>query len=553
MYRMEYAQCAFCENGMGDLIRHDSIYADPALSKSVYRNGKMEIWHRVLGPKQEGRHNISKTEIADYIYTENMDLYKSAEECKEAKTTFTDYAKYKAHYHVLDSWLDIDRELIKTYSAPASLGKMSNTSVDANADPDGKYVKLLAKIMPRYYRQSKEAVRNSLYYMFYKYGSGAYYVRIRDGKLVLFCYLWNEEWENPLVEYLEIDPKMARRYARSNKNKWPVLGSMVRVYEKKYEGYAMDFYYSETKYLLLRLCENYDMPDCDFIVANKDNVVIKRDLSEACEELVGKPTAKLQMQYKFAEYCPIFSFSWNERYADIPLPTPDDVLRVYSLYPAEKCKNLYINLAPVAWDTRIASAVFRGSFTGNSARIDKNPRLHIAKMNYDWKYDARYNEKNPIDGIPYLNAGLSSKGGFTRGRKEMHDKYIRFVDNNYWQYVLVDPLSHEQQMQYKYVIYIEGNAAAYRGAFLFSLGAVVLWVRSPKYHLWFEPYLQDRINCIFVKFDLSDLAEKITWLKQNDLEAKKIAAEGRALYDRLLTRDAILAFSYQAICAACTK
>jgi hypothetical protein len=386
--------------------------------------------------------------------------------------------------------------------------------------------------------------------MFYKYGSGAYYVRIREGKLQVFCYLWNDGWENPLAEYLEVDPKFARKYAKSNKSKWPVLGAMVRVYEKKYEGYAMDFYYSETKYLILRLCEAYKMPDCDFIVANKDNMAIKRDLSEACEELVGAHDIPLQSQYKFLEYCPIFSFSWNARYADLPLPTPDDVLRTYRLYPAEKCKNLYIDLPDVQWVEKKATAVFRGSFTGNSANVNRNPRLHVAMLNSKWKFDTKYNEKNPIDGVRYLDAGLSSKGGYTRGRKEMTDKYIRFVDNNYWNHLLVDPLSHEQQMGYKYVLYIEGNAAAYRGAFLFAMGSVVLWVKSPKYHLWFEPYLQDRINCVFVKFDLSDLADQIKWLKQNDDAAKKIAAAGLALYDKLLTKDAILAFAYQSICYA---
>lgn len=493
-----------------------------------------------------------------------MDLYTSIEECKNAKLTWYDHATYKANYHVLESWEEIEKNLLDTYIAPKS-----DESKAEPIDPDGKYEKMLNNLLissarglsirpnlqsksPRvgaFYKQTKEAVRNSLWYMFHKYGNG-YFARIRDGQLVEFCYLWNPNWSNTLANKLIVDPKYAKKYARSDKKKWPILGSMVRVYEKRYQHYAMDFYYSECKWLLQQIAQ--DLPNCDFIIANKDNLVIKRDLTEPCEEVVGDEHAPLESQFKFREYCPIFSFCWNERYADIPLPTPDDVQRIYQLYAPEKCNNLYLPLSSVPWGEKNPSAVFRGSYTGSSANIERNPRLHVAMLNHKWRFDSAYNEKNPIDGVRYLDAGLSSKGGFTRGRKELNDKYIRFVDDNYWQYLLVEPLTHEQQSHYKYVMYIEGNVAAYRAAYLFSMGSVIIWIQSPKYHLWFEPYLEDNVNCVFVKHDLSDLAEKITWLKQHDTEAEKIALAGHALYNDLLSKEAIEAYTIQAITAACS-
>ena len=143
----------------------------------------------------------------------------------------------------------------------------------------------------------------------------------------------------------------------------------------------------------------------------------------------------------------------------------------------------------------------------------------------------------------YLNATISSfKGKLNRGRKEINDKYVRFLDKNYVQYLKGERLTHEQQSYFKYILYIEGNVSAYRGGFLFANKSVILWVKSHKFHLWFEPYLEEKVNCIFVERDLSDLYEKITWLKENDEQARQIAEEGYNLYRRLLNKEAIMEY-----------
>lgn len=471
-----------------------------------------------------------------------MDIYNNIDDCKKAQTTYFDYNKYKQYYNVIDSWDEIVEKIIHTYTKPI---KFYTNNID-----DSAYA-FLNLLKPNFYRQSKEAVRNSLYYMYHKYGM-CYYARIRDNSLVLFCYIWNNQFENYLDKYLQIDPKYASRYQNQNKKKWRINGAMIRVYEKHYTGYAMDFYYSEIKYLLIKLCEQHKISDCDFVIFGKDTLAIKKDLTEASEEVVGNIQFKLPDLLKFNTYCPIFSFNWNARYADIPLPTPDDVLRIFDVCVPPKCQKLYQNLPIIPWSEKIPTAVFRGSFTGASAVLLKNPRLHVAYLNNKWKYNSKYNEKNTIDGINFLNAGLSSKGGFMRGRKDINDRYIRFVDNNYWPHLLVEPLTHEQQSHYKYILYIEGNAAAYRGSYLFSFGSVVLWVKPSKYSLWFEPHLKDKINCIFIQNNLSNLASTIEWLKKNDKAAKKIADAGLDLYNTLLSKEAILEYTQIAINKICS-
>jgi hypothetical protein len=163
--------------------------------------------------------------------------------------------------------------------------------------------------------------------------------------------------------------------------------------------------------------------------------------------------------------------------------------------------------------------------------VSRNPRLHVSKLNNELKI--LYKDKKILD------AGLIHFRAIKRGRKEMDQKYIRFVDKNYIPHFTKEPLTYLEQSYYKYILYIEGNVAAYRGAYMFSFKSVVLWTKSPKYHLWFEPLLEHKKNCMLIEHDLSNLTETILWLQDNDAAAKKIADAGYDFYNEYLTRQPI--------------
>jgi spore maturation protein CgeB len=48
-------------------------------------------------------------------------------------------------------------------------------------------------------------------------------------------------------------------------------------------------------------------------------------------------------------------------------------------------------------------------------------------------------------------------------------------------------------------------------------------VTHPDNEYWFKKYLKPGFHYVPIKYDLSDLKEKIEWLVNNDTEAKKIA------------------------------
>jgi hypothetical protein len=58
-----------------------------------------------------------------------------------------------------------------------------------------------------------------------------------------------------------------------------------------------------------------------------------------------------------------------------------------------------------------------------------------------------------------------------------------------------------------------------------------------EYKLWFEPFLEDRVHCIFIKHDLSDLEEIMTWCLNHDKECEKIAENGRNFYAKYFTKE----------------
>lgn len=454
-----------------------------------------------------------------------MDVFKEKSNC--ITPVFKNYHDYKKHYNVLDSWKEIEEAILKTYTSPAKTKKMPVQAGPLNA--------LVDSLMPKFYAQTKEAVQNTVYYLHYKY-QNSIYVRIRNGHLDLFYYLVNQDYTNPLASHLHKSALPNSKHVE----KYSDMGGVIRPFQREYNDYSIGFSYNETKFFLMQLCNMKKIPDCDFVIHHKERLAIKRDLTEASEELVGSINYPLQQRFKKKVYLPIVNFNWNERYADLPMPTPDDILRIFQIYCAPNCDNGYTNDMAVPWLLKVPTAVFRGSFTGASAVVKNNPRLLLAQLSKSWAGNPQYNEKNSIDQVPYLNAGITAFKGIFRPRKDIRDTKMHRLNPSLEKELAITPMTQEDQKKFKYVIYAVGNVSAFRGAFLFSFGSVVLWIRSPKYHLWFEPLLKDWENCVFIEEDLSNLAKVISRLKRNDAEARKIAIAGRDLYDAFLVEHALI-------------
>ena len=96
---------------------------------------------------------------------------------------------------------------------------------------------------------------------------------------------------------------------------------------------------------------------------------------------------------------------------------------------------------------------------------------------------------------------------------------------------LRDFIPASQFIDYKYQIDIDGNTNSWPGLFFKLLtGSPVLKVASPHgYRQWYYSKLMPWFNFVPIATDLSDLEEKVRWLKAHDELARQIGEKGRSL------------------------
>ena len=87
----------------------------------------------------------------------------------------------------------------------------------------------------------------------------------------------------------------------------------------------------------------------------------------------------------------------------------------------------------------------------------------------------------------------------------------------------VNRCSIEKHFEYKYILIIDGNIIASSHQWVFGSGAVPIMITHPDNKYWFARFLKPMYNYVPIKYDLSDLDEKIEWLVQNDDKAKEIS------------------------------
>lgn len=145
-----------------------------------------------------------------------------------------------------------------------------------------------------------------------------------------------------------------------------------------------------------------------------------------------------------------------------------------------------------AWKDRKPVAFWRG---GSSGCERPTLRLRLLECLYDF----------PLADVR-----------FTPGGWEFNDKVIPS------QYFTSERASIEQHVENKYILIVDGNCIASAHQWVFGSGSVPIMVTHPDNNYWFKDYLKPMIHYVPIKYDLSDLREKIQWLADHDDEAEQI-------------------------------
>jgi len=81
--------------------------------------------------------------------------------------------------------------------------------------------------------------------------------------------------------------------------------------------------------------------------------------------------------------------------------------------------------------------------------------------------------------------------------------------------------NYTEFMKYKIHFIIDGHVISSMHMFGFASGGVPFLISNAK--CWFSDFIIPNVHYIPIKYDLSDLHEKIDWVKNNDKEAEQIA------------------------------
>jgi hypothetical protein len=518
---------------------------DLVMSIKIYEN---KIYKK-LKQKCEIR-NLKRIEEKNYVFN-------TREECINDRINYRfnkKYKNFKQFIYTAGDWDDINEKILlnrnninKEKSYKFSLSKIREDNIFYNSkDKEFKinkeYVNNLLK-NKLYKNIDDKSMFNTLKYMFYKIRNGIF-IKIKNNELKLYVPFHNTKFKNDWYSLIDMDKNEIINYNNSkNKNfkkkynmnydkkKW--IGDNCIINSSKFRNSKL--VNAGAFYVMLKeLCDKRIVPDVEFFYNHRDYPILKKDLTEPYIDIFNEENVKIK-NYKYDKYMPIVNTCKRKNYLDILIPTSDDWEIVNKTINIGLCREIYSNFKNpnLDWEEKIPTAIFRGAATNCGYDENTSPRINAHMLSKKWESDNNFNENNKIDGVKFLDAGVTYIWYDDIKKKgENKIKFIKTFDTaNY--------IPMEDQAKYKYILNIDGSVTAYRLAIELSYNSCILKVKS-EYFTWYSHLLKEYEHYIPIKEDLSDLAEKIKWCKNNDDKCKKIAINSKKFFEKYFKKKILL-------------
>lgn len=433
-------------------------------------------------------------------------------------------------------WDEIESKIIETYVSP---NKYTQKKVVKNNRVNRNIKKLVMVNIKDYKSElTKTDLSNTIKFIFNTYNELLYF-RIRDNKIVCAYHLYNpannHDWyknlkfnsDNKLKKLddtlQEINEKHSNYYYTLRKPHYMPANNCLLGFDayNYFEGNSISYIKEYIEMLEYTINKFQNVPDCDILINRKDFAYITKDFKYAYDHLVSEQDKdnEIEQELRLEKYWFVSSQSKKNNYLDVLVPSADEWQDI------NKMSNIHL----VDWSNKKPIAFFRGSSTGCGYNIKNNPRLRLADISFNW--NKTFDKKNLLDvGISKLTHRLKT-----------YKSIIGMIDRFKYKYLEGSFVDQINQLKYKYIFNIEGNAQAYRFSNEFKKGSVILNVES-EYHMWFEPLLKDGINNILIKSDYSNLHMKLLDLKENDANAEFIAKNGMKFSNSYITKDSIATY-----------
>lgn len=409
--------------------------------------------------------------------------------------------------------------------------------------------------LPFYRNLCCDDVIHTFEYIFHKHKKGIFF-KIARNELRVFLPFSKVEYTNDWSGRVRVDPK---RYKGIYELLEASCVNANHVFDANRIHYMRDHWYANNGLLryeypisendsgvpairdmLLTLCRERVVPDGEYFINKRDFPILKKDHTEAHECIYGENTPLTSHRHE--KYCPILSMTTTDAHADIPIPTWDDWGRVS--YPEGKLygKDFLEYPDPYVPDyhKKKDTAVFRGASTGLGTTPADNPRIRFAQMSKQQERDE--------DGVVFLDCAITKWN--CRPRKTATSRYYETIDKGLMKELGVGGyMTMREQAQHKFILHLPGHSEAYRLSMELATGSVVL-LYPCRYKLWFSSWLRAHEHYVPIDpDDPQDVYKKIKWCKTHPNECAAIAANARRFYEEKLTKDAILDYWRDLLCA----
>lgn len=274
---------------------------------------------------------------------------------------------------------------------------------------------------------------------------------------------------------------------------------------------------------LVELCKTSRIKNCRFFINKRDHPMLRDDLTGPYDFLSDKPI-------KFEDhFAPILSWTGSDSFRDILIPNVDDLTVTMDYCPLTSED---MSSRPIVenrlkydtkWEDRDAKIIFLGSTTG-PPRKDDNQRISIC---------------NQFSNNPLFKVGITQ---VNYRDKVWENNLIEFTMDDI---AISNKIPMIEQVKYKYILNIDGHAAAYRNLTLHYLGFLVFKVDSlPRREeigkMWIDLIINEGEDYVRISSDFYDLEDKVNYYIEHEYEAKRIVSNVSEKLKNDLSREGML-------------
>lgn len=483
-------------------------------------------------------YNISESEISVGGSSDNFE-FDSKEDCERNKNKISNEEyrfldRQELSSDIVANKKQLDKKIIEKRNET----KLSINEYKSNKTIYDKYLEEMFSLKLYDIKDQDIAFKNTLDYLFEDMFMGIY-VRIIDNKLEMFVPFYNIDYKNTWGDKLEF-----KNYQGSTKN----YKDFLRMKKKDIKNYrdesvlydptkwnsnnclvgnAYPIYISETrlgefKFLIEQVCKNRKIKDVEFFINKRDFPILRKDLEYPYPNVSKDKLPKFTYEYML----PILSVCTNPNFADILIPTEDDINLLFQKFIPNRCENSYFEIKDkTKWEDKIPKAVFRGKLTGCGITTETNQRLKLSQEDY------RLEDKDIID-AGFISWNL---------RDKINAGVVEYINPNDFNFRKKNFMEREEQYKYKYLINVDGHVAAFRLLSELMTNSLVLKVDSMEdWEIWYSRLLKPYEHYVPIKKDLSDLEKQINWCRDNDGKCKEIIKNAHELVNKYITKDGLL-------------